>query len=216
MKIIKPYAEFMQAVDGIEILKHLERCGRICYKSEDKITEDSAKTFLRSVIKRGHGAVLEHAGLTVRMVCDRGVSHELVRHRIASYCQESTRYCNYEKDQFGNEITVIEPFFLTPGTKAYHIWREACEVSEQSYMDLLRCGCPPQESRAVLPNSLKTEIAVTMNIREWRHFFTLRCSPAAHPQMQEIAQITLRMFAATIPVLFDDIFEEVFNARSGE
>lgn len=118
MKIIEPRVEFITPVDGEVILQRLEQCGRVCYKSEDKTTDESARKFVAGIIKRGHEAVLEHCSVTVKFTCDRGVSHEIVRHRVASYCQESTRYCNYSKDGFGNEITVIEPCYLEEGTKA--------------------------------------------------------------------------------------------------
>ena len=139
---------------------------------------------------------------------DRGVSHEIVRHRMASYCQESTRYCNYGKGKFGEEITVIEPCFLEPGSRAYDYWRDACEGVEIRYFDMLAEGCTPQEARSVLPNSLKTEVVMTANIREWRHFLKLRCSPAAHPQMREVALILLDKVHWLIPVCFDDIWSE--------
>lgn len=187
MKIIKPDVQFITPIDGATILKRLEQCGRVCYKSEDKITEGSAEKFVAGIIKRGHEAVLEHCSFTVKFICDRGVSHEIVRHRMASYCQESTRYCNYGKGKFGEEITVIEPCFLEPGSRAYDYWRDACEGVEIRYFDMLAEGCTPQEARSVLPNSLKTEVVMTANIREWRHFLKLRCSPAAHPQMRESA-----------------------------
>lgn len=209
MRIIKPSVEFITPVKGDVILRRIEECGRVCYKSEDRITDGSAEKFCRSLIERGHEAVLEHCAFTVKFICDRGVSHEIVRHRIASYCQESTRYCNYSKDQFGGEITVIEPCFIKEGTEAYKIWINACEYAEGSYFDLLDAGLTAQEARAVLPNSLKTEIVVTMNIREWRHFLRLRCAPAAHPQMQEVATMLLREAREKIPVLFDDIHPEL-------
>ena len=205
MKIINANVEFMTPIDGDAILKHLEQCGRVCYKSEDKIEEGSAETFLKNIISRGHEAVLEHCSFTVKFTCDRGVSHEIVRHRMASYCQESTRYCNYSKDNFNNEITVIKPCYLTEGTQGYKYWEVACIVAENAYFDLLEWGCTPQEARAVLPNSLKTEVVMTANIREWRHFFKLRCSQAAHPQMREVANMLLDMCKESIPVLFDDI-----------
>lgn len=316
-----------------EILKHIERCGRVCYKSEDKITEDSAEKFVVNIIKRGHEAVLEHGSLCVRMpqsikynsllpametgrwyamaifgmeccceggtpyrnylrffyddgnspvisgnvrawraffeacrklfveiprefrpliqlnpvllgqflpdvvkrgeitsyvvwpehLCasarlvhqdvsvlftvDRGISHEIVRHRLASYCQESTRYCDYSAGRFGGEITVIEPKALrhTPG---YKIWMDSCRRAETAYFDLLDCGCSPQEARGVLPNSLKTEIVMTANLAEWRHFFQLRTSRAAHPQMREVAIPLLREFKKRDPENFDDIQED--------
>lgn len=208
MKIINANVEFITPVDGAAILKRLEQCGRVCYKSEAKITDTSAPAFVAGIIKRGHEAVLEHCSFTVKFICDRGVSHELVRHRLASYCQESTRYCNYSKEGFGSEITVIEPCFWEPFSRPWVIWRDGCEVAEESYFLLLEQGATPQEARSVLPNSLKTEVVMTANIREWRHFLKLRCSPAAHPQMREVALILLEKVHDLIPVCFDDIWSE--------
>lgn len=205
MKIINPHFEILSPVDSQAILQHIERCGRVCYKSEDKITETSAQTFVGNIIKRGHEAVLEHASVTVKFVVDRGVSHEIVRHRLAAYCQESTRYCNYAKDGFGREITVIQPNFLDRGTRGWELWVLACEQAEKAYFDLLNWGCSPQEARAVLPNSLKTEVVMTANLREWRHFFKLRTALTAHPQMREVTIPLLRRMQELIPVIFDDI-----------
>ena len=205
MKIIKPSARIVSSVDGDEILRRIEEYGRVCYKSENRITEDSAKRFVENLVKRGHESVLEHISVTVKFVCDRGVSHEIVRHRLASYSQESTRYCNYSKDDFGGEITVIEPCFLVPGTEGYKLWEGACLVAEQMYFKMLDWGCTPEEARAVLPNSLKTELVMTANLREWRHFFKLRTSKAAHPQMRELTVPLLSEFKEKIPVVFDDI-----------
>lgn len=151
---------------------------------------------------------LTHWDVTVKFICDRGVSHELVRHRVASFAQESTRYCNYGKDDFGSEITVIKPLFLEEGTEAYHMWKYACETAEGVYFDMLNWGCTPQEARAVLPNSLKTEIVVTMNLRGWRHFFKLRVlgtTGKPHPQMKEVAEPVLRDFILALPEVFDDL-----------
>lgn len=208
MKIINADVEFITPIDGAAILKRLEQCGRVCYKSEAKITDTSAPAFVAGIIKRGHEAVLEHCSFTVKFICDRGVSHEIVRHRVASYCQESTRYCNYSKDGFGSEITVIKPCFLYPSTDGFNLWEEGCLFAEQTYFNLLESGCTPQEARSVLPNSLKTEVVMTANIREWRHFLKLRCSPAAHPQMREVALILLDKVHSMIPVCFDDIWSE--------
>lgn len=205
MKIIEPYHQFLTPVDGQAILKHIESCGRICYKSEDKINEDSSEKFVAGIVRRGHEAVLEHFDVTVKFVCDRGVSHEIVRHRMASYCQESTRYCNYSQDKFDNEITVIKPFFLDENAPGWLMWKRACKTAETAYFDLLDFGCTPQEARAVLPNSLKTELVMTANLREWRHFLKLRTAKAAHPQMREVAIPLLEDFKARIPVIFDDI-----------
>jgi len=207
MKIIPASIEIMSPLDSKALMEHLERCGRVCYKSEDKIADGSAEKFIANIIKRGHEAVLEHFSFTVKFVCDRGVSHEIVRHRIAAYCQESTRYCNYSKDGFGNEITVIRPCYLAPDTKGWHEWAGACQIAENTYFRLLEWGCTPQEARAVLPTSLKTELVMTADIREWRHFFKLRTAPAAHPQMQEVADMLLKELQERVPVLFDDIKE---------
>jgi thymidylate synthase (FAD) len=207
MKILEPAFILEYPFDGNEILKNLERAGRTCYKSEDRIDSESAINFVRMLIKRGHETVLEHEKITVRVICDRGVSHEIVRHRIASYSQESTRYCNYSKEKFGGEINVIKPFFWTCPEKEeqYGIWENAMKAAEVAYNKLIALGATPQEARSVLPNSLKTEIVMTMNLREWRHFFRLRTAPEAHPQMLEITMPMLNYFRSMIPVIFDDI-----------
>ena len=213
MKIVKPSWKMSAMTEGepAKLMKHLEAMGRICYQSEDATTDDSYKQFLRTIIERGHEAVLEHATVTAIIICDRGISHELVRHRIASYCQESTRYCNYNKGKFGSEITVVEPTFINENDGVYHIWQRACEAAEAAYFDLIAESATPQQARDVLPTSLKTQIAVTMNIREWRHFFRLRCSPAAHPDMVALACRGLVEFYNRFPVLFEDVYQEVFN-----
>ena len=205
MKIINPSFTFQELVDGSSILKRIEKAGRVCYKSEDKITEDSAEKFISGILKRGHESVIEHEKITVSIICDRGVSHEIVRHRIASYSQESTRYCNYSSDKFGNELTFIKPCFWLDDDPKYIIWRDQMQAAECAYNKLLLEGASPQEARSILPNSLKTEIVVTMNMREWRHFFKLRTAQAAHPQMKEIAQMMLTAFRQVLPVLFSDI-----------
>lgn len=196
-----------RALDA-SLLARLERYARVCYKSENKIKGDTAALFLKGILARGHESVIEHEKVTVLITADRGISHEIVRHRIGSYSQESTRYCNYGKDSFGNEITVIEPFFFSG--RAYEAWREACLAAEKSYLELLKTSTP-QEARSVLPNSLKTELVVTYNLREWRHFFRLRCASTAHPQMQQIAIPLLLLFREKLPVLFNDIhFNQTF------
>ena len=205
MKTINAYTEIYGDIDGKEVLKKIERCGRVCYKSEGKIEEGSAERFVANIIKRGHEAVLEHASITVKFVVDRGVSHEIVRHRIASYCQESTRYCNYAKDDFENEVTFIMPVFFEKNQSGFLKWREAMKDCEKAYFDMLDLGYKPQDARAVLPNSLKTELVMTANLREWRAFFKLRTSPAAHPQMREVTIPLLDKMKKLIPVVFDDI-----------
>ena len=205
MKEIRPSFEIMDDIDGAKILQKLERCGRVCYKSEDKITEGSAEKFIGMILKSGHESVLEHEKLTVKFICDRGVTHEIVRHRIASYSQESTRYCNYSKDKFGNELTFILPCFWADDSEEYAVWKQSMEEIEKTYVKLISLGAKPEEARSILPNSLKTEIVCTMNLREWRHFFRLRTAERAHPQIREISVALLDELKKRIPVIFDDI-----------
>ena len=208
MKAIKAYTQIYADIDGEKILKKIEIVGRTCYKSEDKITEDSAAKFVAGLIKRGHEAMLEHASITVKFVTDRGISHEIVRHRIASYAQESTRYCNYSKDKFGKELTFIIPEFLDYGSKGFKIWKDNMKKAEEVYFEMLDAGYTPQEARDVLPTSIKTELIMTANLREWRNFFKLRAANstgAAHPQMLEITRPLLDELKELVPVVFDDI-----------
>lgn len=212
MRVIDPGYEIMHLPEGKFILSHLELAGRTCYKSEDKISENSSKTLLKALIRSGHDSVLEHAGITVRFICDRGISHEIVRHRVASFSQESTRYANYAKEKFGHEITVIRPFFWKEDSEAYRQWEEAMEKTERTYLKLLEMGAKPQEARSVLPNSLKTDIVTTANIREWRHILNLRCAKASHPQIRQLMLPLLAEFHSKVPVLFDDLFETFAEA----
>lgn len=205
MKIIEPSVELINAPDYKTLLTTIEAAGRTCYKSEDKITDGSAEKFVRGIIKRGHEAVIEHGSLTVRFICDRGVSHEIVRHRLAAYAQESTRYCSYDKNQFGSEITVIRPSTFDVNTPVYRIWKRSCEHAEVAYFDLLNEGCTPQEARSVLPSSLKTEVVMTADLREWRHFLKLRCAMAAHPDIRVVANMLLSILKQNYPVFFEDI-----------
>lgn len=208
MKIVQPSVILIDAPNREQLYKKLELIGRTCYKSEDKITEESAEKFIRGLLKRGHESMIEHASITAKFVCDRGVSHEIVRHRLASYAQESTRYCNYSNEKFGKSLIFIRPCFFEDGSEEYVTWVDAMQQTEQAYMTLLELGASPQEARSVLPNSLKTEIVITMNIREWRHFFRLRAigtTGAPHPQMQQVAQIALDTFKENWPVLFEDL-----------
>ena len=208
MRIIEPYFEILEDIDGMEILKRIERKGRVCYKSEGKITEGSAVRFVRNLIKKGHESVIEHEKISVRIICDRGVSHEIVRHRIASYSQESTRYCNYCDEKFGKELTFIRPVFWKEDKERMRVWEESMQEIEDTYNKLIDLGAHPQEARSILPNSLKTEIIVTMNLREWRHFFTLRTAKRAHPQMRQIAGALLTDLSERLPVIFEDIVAE--------
>lgn len=201
MRIVEPSFEILNAPKREEVLRHLELCGRVCYKSEDKMTEESASRFVKFLIERGHESPIEHIGISVRIICDRGVSHEWVRHRIASYSQESTRYCNYNSEKFGGGIAFIRPYFAD-NERLFEIWKAEMESAEKAYMDMLANGAKPEDARSVLPNSLKTEFICTMNLREWRHFFALRCAKAAHPAMREIAVPLQEAFREMLPELF--------------
>ncbi len=205
MKIILPSHEILYLPPPEEILRVIERAGRTCYKSEYKIKDDSAPSFIRRIIKSGHESVIEHSICSVKFICDRGVSHELVRHRLAAYSQESTRYANYSMDRFGSEITVIKPLFFKEDSKQYRRWVRAMEDAEKAYMDLLDMGAKPEEARSVLPNSLKTEVIMTANFREWRHVLKLRTSRRAHPQIREIMLPLLQELKEKVPVVFEDI-----------
>lgn len=205
MKIIKQSFEMKTVYDGSNILQYIEQIGRLCYKSEDKITPDSAKRFVELLISRGHEAMIEHINITVLFITDRGITHEIVRHRIASYAQESTRYCDYSKNSFGKELTFIEPCYWAHDTFAYKAWKNHCETTDRLYQAMRLAGNSPEESRAILPTSLKTEIVVTMNLREWRHFLRLRTAHTAHPQMRDLVIPLLNHFKETIPIIFNDI-----------
>ena len=227
MKLIKPSYQILTKLDGPEILRNIEIAGRTCYKSEEKITEDSAEALVARLIKSGHHSVIEHQSFSVRFICDRGVSHEIVRHRLASFSQESTRYCNYSKDKFGSQLTLVIPpwcdiaegeykinFFGNTVSNPHDIpiledadlaWFLAMARAEKTYNDLTFAGWKAQEARAVLPNSLKTEIVVTANLREWRTIFSQRCAIGAHAQMRELMQPLLAEVQSKIPVVFNEI-----------
>jgi thymidylate synthase (FAD) len=207
MNIVSPYFEVETPLNKEYAYKLIEKAGRTAYKSENLITEDSSEVFIKKIVSLGHESVLEHFYITVRIICDRGVSHELVRHRIASYTQESTRYCNYSKGKFGGELTFIKPYFWSSDSEKYEIWLKTMEYIESSYLKLIELGATPQEARAILPNSLKTEIVTTMNIRSWRNFFKLRAVKTAHPQMREIAIPILNHFKKELPYLFDLVLD---------
>lgn len=201
MKIIEPYFEIETYIDGHAMLKRIESAGRTCYKSECKIGPGTAPDFVRRILSRHHESVIEHESVTVRFICDRGVSHEIVRHRLCSFSQESTRYCNYGKS---GEVVFIKPLWLDD-QEASHKWMMAMEEAEDAYLCLLRLGWTPQQARSVLPNSLKTEIVMTANLREWRHIFRERTAVAAHPQMRQLMVPLLAEFKKRIPVVFEDV-----------
>lgn len=221
MKLVKPSYSILSKIDGVEILRNIERAGRTCYKSEDKITEDSSAKMIKMLIERGHESVLEHQSFSVLFVCDRGVSHELVRHRLASFSQESTRYCNYSNNKFDGELTFIIPEWISNEQielvqhlnehtyfkveEGVNTWYHLMNESSNSYRRLIKIGWKPEQARSVLPNSLKTEIVVTANLREWRTIFKQRTAKAAHPQMRELMCPLLDGMKIFIPGIFDDI-----------
>lgn len=210
MIIINASVEPITPYNEKAVLSRIEQAGRVCYQSSPK-DDDCSGAFVRRLIASGHESVIEHAVFTVKFTVDRGVSHEIVRHRIASYSQESTRYCNYGKEKFDGEITVIKPCFLKIASPEYKSWRELCYESERAYLELLK-SCKPEEARCVLPTSLKTTLIMTANMREWRHFLKLRTANNAHPQMREVAVPLLEDFSKNMPCIFGDIMEE-YNAR---
>ena len=224
MKLVKQGHQILSriSIGGIEELQRIEIAGRTCYKSEDKISPDgeSAKRFVKMIIDNGHEAMLEHSSLSVKFICSRGVSHEIVRHRLFSFAQESTRYCNYSKGKFGGECTFIVPpdqdwsvntdeyedeYDESETDSAKIVWYASLKIIEDDYMCLLKEGWKPEQARDVLPNALKTEIVVTGNYREWRHFFKLRTDAAAHPHIRALAMETLEDVKLRIPVVFDDL-----------
>lgn len=220
MKIIKPVV-YIEKVDPVYQMKKIEYFGRLCYKSEGSITETSYDQFIRNLIKRTHTSVLEHGSASVLVICDRGVTHEIVRHRIGSYSQESTRYCNYTSDKFDKNITFIEPYFYMDQPEKMKKWEEGRILDESEYFDCIENKDSPQLARACLPNSLKTEIGITYNLREWRHFFGLRCAPSAHPQMRQISIPLLLAFKIKFPAVFADVewdtnFPEKYYASISE
>lgn len=214
MKIVDAGYEILDTLNGEEILKKIERVARVCYKSEDKITEGSAEKMVRALIKSNHMAMLEHYSFSVKFICDRGVSHEIVRHRVASYAQESTRYCNYNKS---GDVAFIRPVFFEEDTPEMDNWLDSCMRAEKTYNYLISEGRTPQEARSVLPNSLKTEVVMTANLREWRHFLSLRACGSTgkpHPQMLEVAGLLKLVFIlCTIAVVGLSVVDTLwFNA----
>lgn len=211
MKIVKPRYEILTPISegGVKELQNLERAARTCYKSEGLIKEDgsSAKELIQKLIQSGHYAMLEHGGFSVRFIVDRASSHDFVRHRIASFAQESTRYCNYSKKKFGKEITVVDPGYFGEDNVNYSVWLAAMHSAEDGYFLLLDQGMSPQEASVVLPHSLKVEMVMTANYREWRHFFDLRARKNVRPQIQAVTIPLLQEMRKRIPILFDDVGE---------
>lgn len=201
--------EYISDINTTQIMNKLERIIRVCYKSEDKITDGSADRLIGNIIKSGHTAMLEHENISVKFYCTRGLSHELVRHRHCGFAQESSRYCSYDKDKFGSKITVIKPVYFEKDSSEYIIWKNAMENAGQAYFDLKNIlNVKNDMARGVLPTDLKTEIVVTASIREWRSIFELRCSEAAHPEIRFLMKGLLSNLSNKLPVLFGDLAEK--------
>lgn len=205
MQIISPSFEILTPLDPPAMMARLERAGRTCYRSEKCITPDSASAFVKSIIKSGHLSVIEHENISLKLICDRGVTHELVRHRLASYSQESTRYVNYSRGPDGPGLVLIKPLFFQENSERYKLWLVAMEAAENHYLALIAAGASAQEARTVLPNSLKTEIVMTTNLRQWRHVLAQRTAPASHPQIREIMGLILTKFKILLPEIFGDL-----------
>jgi len=214
MRIVQSSVEFITELNRDEILKNIEKIGRTCYKSEDLITTESAPKFVSMLVARGHEAMIEHVNVSVKFTTNRGVSHELVRHRIASYAQESSRYCNYSKDKYDNQLTFINISEAFPNctSEEYEVWLNSMARAERDYLELIELGSKPDFARDVLPNSLKTEIVATMNLREWRHFIRLRTSKFAHPEIRIPAIKVFDKLNETLPEIFSDLESEVYRA----
>lgn len=204
MKIIEPKIE-VEKFDGKEIMKKIERACRICYRSEGSITDDSYKKLLTNCISRGHESVFEHEKITVRMTCDIGVYKDLTRHRFASWSIESTRYCNYGKDKFDNELKFIRPCNLEEGTELYDHWRVCMETIEKDYLAMSEAGATADQLRMLLPHSTAATLTMTANIREWKHIFTLRAAKEAHPAIQQLLIPLLLHFKKEMPEIFEAV-----------
>ena len=220
MKIVEQSVEIIpvhgDSINGQDVIKHLERVGRTCYKSEDKITEESAGKFIRGIVKSGHGSIIEHYSVTVKFITSRDVTHQIVRHRAGtSYAQESQRYCNYSLDKYGKEIVFVRPVYFGEETTDYDYWVSACERAEEYYFtltdDLKRTA---EEARAVLPNCTKTELMMTANLREWRHFFAVRCDSHAQLPIRMLAKELLCLMNETIPVVFEDLYYKFIESKN--
>ena len=210
MKIVKPSVEIISNINSDTILKTIEKAARTCYKTENNISDDtsSAIKMISKLIDMGHTAMIEFADIHVKIITDTGVLKDITRHRHCSFAVESTRYCNYSKGKFGNELTFIKPCHIEENSELYDIWFKTMQNIEKSYMKMAQNGALPDQLRMILPHSLKTEINIKANIREWRHIFKLRCAKASHPTVREIMLMLLNEFHSKIPVLFDDIFDE--------
>lgn len=219
VKIIKPNVEILTPINGDNILKHIEKCGRTCYQSYENTTDDStsAKKMVGMLVKSGHESVLEHFSISVKMKVDVGVYKDITRHRAGTaFSIESTRFCNYSKGKFGNELTFIAPCNLVSNEKLYNKWLDTVKCIETNYIEMSKLGAKPDQLRMILPHSTAAEVCMTANLRSWRHIFKMRCAKAAHPSVREVMLMVLYEFHKHIPVVFDDLFEEFYDVYLSE
>ena len=210
MRIVKPYV-IVEKFDGVQVMKRIERACRTCYRSEGKITEDSYKNLIKNCINRGHESVLEHEKVTVRIYNDIGSYKDLTRHRFASFSVESTRYCSYDKDKYGNEISFMDPVYIED-EKVYEVWKKTMQDIENSYLEMKKLGATPDMCRNILPHSTAAEYTMTANIREWKHIFELRANNHVHPAIRQVMIPLLKYFKEQMPDIFGDIpYDEEFN-----
>jgi thymidylate synthase (FAD) len=215
MKIVQAQVTPITPLNGPAVLKRIEEIARTCYRSEDKITEDgeSAKKIVRALSQAGHGAMLEHAAISMRYLSNIAAYKDLTRHRMASYAIESTRWCSYDKGKFGSEIKFLDPIEIPKGTIKYQVWLNAMQQAEKNYMDLASLGAKPDELSLVLPQSTAAEFCITANIREWNTIFGLRAVGHSRPCVKQIMQQTLEMFHKEIPIVFDDVYNKMMAER---
>lgn len=212
MKIVEPKV-YVEKFDGLKIMKNIELACRTCYRSEGQITEDSYKKLLQNCINKGHESVLEHEKITIRMICDIGVYKDLTRHRFASFSIESSRYCNYGKDKFDNELKFIKPCNIEPG-QIYAFWMNEMQNIEHTYQEMSRRGCTPDQMRLILPHSTAALVTMTANIREWKHILELRANKFAHPSVQQVMIPIAKLFKEQMPEIFNNLeYNENFNGE---
>ena len=210
MRIVKPYV-IVEKFDGVQVMKRIERACRTCYRSEGKITDDSYKNLIKNCINRGHESVLEHEKVTVRIYNDIGSYKDLTRHRFASFSVETTRYCSYDKDKYGNEITFMDPVYIED-EKVYEVWKKTMQDIENSYLEMKKLGATTDMCRNILPHSTAAEYTMTANIREWKHIFELRANNHVHPAIRQVMIPLLKYFKEQMPDIFGDIpYDEEFN-----
>lgn len=212
MRIVEPWIK-VEKIDGKKIMKKIEKACRTCYRSEGNVTEDSYKNLLKNCITRGHESVLEHEKITVRVYCDVGSYKDLTRHRFASFSVESTRYCSYDKDKYGNEIAFINPVYIED-KETYNIWKDTMENIEKAYVNMRKLGATVDICREVLPHSTAGEYVMTANIREWKHILSLRTTKHVHPSIRQVMIPLLKYFKEEMPEIFEEIeYDEEFNPK---